>query len=318
MSAKTWQIARFTNNPLITADMLGHDGDNINGPSVLLKPEHISGIPGKYLCYFGHHEGQYIRLAYANALEGPWHIYPGGVLNVRDLSWHPDHVASPDVHVDKATGEIVMYFHSPTEPMVPSTDPDYLEKARNIPQKSFLATSRDGLHFTANPQALGNSYFRVWEWQGRLYALPREAKPLYVSVTGNPLDFAAYESPLACLGRDHCLRHVTLLREGDVIWVFYTRIGDAPERILASSFRMQANPALWELSPPEEILRPEMPWEGSDLPIVPSRFGCTLDHENALRDPYVFQDGENCYLFYCGDAERAIGCARLWHGTPIQ
>ncbi|MCR5813542.1 MAG: hypothetical protein K6G15_03475 [Desulfovibrio sp.] len=313
MAKNTWKIERFTSQPLITAAMLGEDGDNINGPSIIRVPKHITSAPGKYLCYFGHHEGQYIRLAYADALEGPWHIYPGGVLHVKDLPWHPDHVASPDVHLDGATGRIVMYFHSPIEPMVLASDPDYLEKAKAIPQKSFMAWSLDGLHFTAESKILGDSYFRVWAFQGRLYALPREARPLYVSPSGDPLDFRPQDSPLECLGRDNCLRHVALLDEGERMWVFYTRIGDAPERILASSFCMSDNPAHWEMTQPEEVLRPELPWEGCELPIVPSRFGCTLEHENALRDPYLFREGQSLYLFYCGDAERAIGAVRLQH-----
>ena len=36
-------------------------GNNINGPSVIRVPSWIRGAPGKYLMYFAHHNGDYIR-----------------------------------------------------------------------------------------------------------------------------------------------------------------------------------------------------------------------------------------------------------------
>ena len=54
-------------------------GDNINGPSLIRVPDWIPSALGKYYLYFAHHQGTYIRLAYADQLEGPWRLYSPGV-----------------------------------------------------------------------------------------------------------------------------------------------------------------------------------------------------------------------------------------------
>ena len=33
---------------------------------------------GRYYLYFSHHAGKFIRLAYADALTGPWKVHEGG------------------------------------------------------------------------------------------------------------------------------------------------------------------------------------------------------------------------------------------------
>ena len=55
-------------------------GNNINGPSVIRVPGWVKLPLGKYYMYFAHHAGQFIRMAYADAVEGPWRIYEPGVL----------------------------------------------------------------------------------------------------------------------------------------------------------------------------------------------------------------------------------------------
>ena len=91
-----------------------HDsiGDNINGPSVIKVPSWIQGL-GKYYMYFGHHDGTFIRMAYANAITGPYAIYTPGVL---DLSQTPlngvkAHIASPDVLINEFEKKLWMLFH---------------------------------------------------------------------------------------------------------------------------------------------------------------------------------------------------------------
>ena len=57
-------------------------GSNINGPSVIRVPDWVQQPLGRYYLYFSHHKGTYIRLAYADALMGPWKIHTPGVLDV--------------------------------------------------------------------------------------------------------------------------------------------------------------------------------------------------------------------------------------------
>ncbi len=300
---------RFFENPLITPAMLGNADENINGPSLIRNPARSGNGLGAYLLYFAHHEGRNIRLAHADDLRGPWRIHEPGVLPCAELPWRPDHVASPDMHVDGRNKRILMYFHSPVEPMIPSSDPDYLEKAARIPQKSFVAVSEDGLRFTVRERVLGDSYFRAWQWKNHWYALPRLAKPLLRA--SDPFGpFEEFSSPFS--GRKFGeIRHTAVMAEGDELTLFFTRIGDAPEHILFTRVRMRDDPTLWTAAPPVSLLLPETGYEGRGVPVRPSRFGAILGMECALRDPCVFRENGRIYLLYCVMAERGIAACEL-------
>lgn len=111
---------------------------------------------GRYYLYFGHHRGTYIRLAYADCLEGPWRTHPPGVLDLSS-SFFVKHIASPDVHVDQERREVRLYYHGPL--------------ADGAGQATRVALSGDGLRFTAQPEVLGAPYRRVFWWDGWYYGL---------------------------------------------------------------------------------------------------------------------------------------------------
>jgi hypothetical protein len=98
---------------------------------------------------------------------------------------------------------------------------------------------------------------------------------------------------------------------GDRLHVFWTRVGDRPERILHGTIDLTGDWRDWRLSEPVEILRPALSWEGANLPCAASLPGAAETPVNALRDPCVFEDGANFYLFYAGAGESAIGIAAL-------
>ncbi len=152
-------LQRFPTNQLITPASSPTLGDNINGPSVIRVPDWLPNPLGKYYLYFAHHAGTYIRLAYADELQGPWHIFEPGTLHLKHAEAFQDHIASPDVHVDDANQQIRMYFHG---------------VAKAMPgQWTGVAHSKDGIRFTAKPDLLGKFYFRVWQWQGHWYAIAK-------------------------------------------------------------------------------------------------------------------------------------------------
>ncbi len=104
------RIERFKHNPIITASLDPRVGDNINGPSLIRVPEWVVNRLGNYYLYFAHHRGDFIRLAYANELGGPWTVFSAGTLTL-EQSGCVDHIASPDVHVDARQQRIRMYYH---------------------------------------------------------------------------------------------------------------------------------------------------------------------------------------------------------------
>ncbi|MEZ4833868.1 MAG: hypothetical protein R2873_18115 [Caldilineaceae bacterium] len=106
------RVIRFPTNPIITPEMDSRIGANINGPSLLRVPDWLPDPLGRYYLYFGHHQGEFIRLAYADDLAGPWTVYAPGTLALDETPCH-GHIASPDVHVDDANRRIVMYYHGP-------------------------------------------------------------------------------------------------------------------------------------------------------------------------------------------------------------
>jgi hypothetical protein len=59
-------------------------GTNINGPSLIRVPGFVAQPLGKYYLYFAHHKGSYIRLAYADNVEGPYTVYTPGALQLSE------------------------------------------------------------------------------------------------------------------------------------------------------------------------------------------------------------------------------------------
>ena len=305
-----FDVKRFAENPLITPSMMGSADENINGPSLIRAPQWLKNKLGKYYLYFAHHEGQYIRLAYADDLHGPWKIYEPGVIHTKDLSWNPDHVASPDVLVDNEKQEIRLYFHSPVTPAPKSTDPDYRKKLESTKQDSFVGVAKDGLNFTVRPESLGPSYFRVWKYGALYYALPRLAMPLFQSKDGFA-PFVKTKSPFEDDPVFKSIRHVAVLAKGDLLTVFYSKIGDAPEHILMTQIQMNEKLSDWKATSPRSVLLPQTGYEGYALQAKPSLRGSSSNPENGLRDPAVFQEDGKTYLAYSVEGERGIAMAEL-------
>ncbi len=345
--------------PIVTAEhfrQLGapqNEGDNINGPSVIRIPDWIpkeqrAAPQAQYYLYFAHHHGQYIRLAWAQAIEGPWHLYrtgehvaPGqrGVLDLGDdrrialggTYTIEGHIASPDVHVDEDKRQIALYFHGATR-----SDGKRLKK-----QKSYVATSPWGLDFSTSisPVPLSDSYLRVFDHGGTLqglyssyHALPRSSVSPRSGTTDRErsggvlwethdapfLHFYGLQKTDGRIRHDGTpyVRHMGLYREDDRLHVFFTMKGHSPERILVTS--VDLNKDNWfDVAPvasPIEVLRAQREWEGAGIAPERSKKGAEFRLVNALRDPFVFSDRGDLYLFYAGGGERAIGVARLTLG----
>ena len=297
------RATRLLDAPIVSAGMLpGSDGANINGPSLIRVPDWVPGRLGRYYLYFAHHRGSYIRLAVADSLAGPWKLHAGGVLRVDETACdHQDgvrfvaHIGSPDVHVDESAREIRMYFHCPVR---------FTRSLRGRRQVSFVARSPDGLRFSAGEEPLGKPYFRAFHRDGVWYALGGDGF-LYRSRDG----LGGFARGPRLLGQR--ARHAAVAPAGDALRVFYTQIGDAPERILFASVDLRGDWMHWRAGDPSPVLEPERPWEGSELPLEPSRPGSAAQPARELRDPAFFEEGRESYLLYAAAGERGIGIARL-------
>ncbi len=303
MADETVRVVRLKNNPMIRPDLLpGHDGDNINGPSLIRVPEWVRNRLGRYYLYFAHHAGQYIRLAYADDLAGPWKIHLPGALHLKQTPMCQGHIASPDVMIDEERREFRMYFHGPP--------------AGRRGQESFVALSKNGLDFEAQPESLGLFYFRVFRWRDAWYAMAKGGE-LYRSADGLR-DFEKGHNPWSAGSSRGAManapgpRHVGLHRIASCLWVYYTNIGDAPERVMRCSVDVEGDWTRWKAGPPQEVLRPEHEWEGAALPVKRSQPGMAKEPENALRDPDIFVDDDHrVYLLYGVAGEQGIAIAEI-------
>ena len=320
---------RLAGGPIISPATQPAAGPNIQGPSLIRAPAWIRRPLGRYYLYFADHKGDHIRLAYADDLSGPWTLHPPGSLRIQDSGFPSKpppvddealrraealqrrspahrrlphsvldefatpHIASPDVHVDSANRRIVMYFHG-------------LEGFGF--QRSRVALSRDGISFRARPEIIARPYLRAFRHEGTTYAIAMPGRT-YRSADGLT-DFA--EGPVLF---NSDMRHLAVLKRGDRLWVFWTQVGHAPERILVSTIDLSVPWAQWRESAAVEVLRPELAWEGADLPAVPSTRSVAYGPVNQLRDPAIFEEGGRVFLLYAVAGESGIAIAEL-HFDP--
>lgn len=326
MATPMGRVERFTTNPLVTVNTSPSLGGNVNGPTVIRVPEWVERPLGRYYMYFANHMGEHIRLAYADALSGPWRIYEPGVLHARDTAFYrpqPDpsgpradfytHVASPEVFVDLDRRRLVMWVHGwwTNGERWPDTLPAARAWARERGYGQFTqaAESSDGVHFSVRPAVTRTSYLRVFQRNGDFYGVSRLG---VVSRASDPL--ASFTSGTS-LFRDgsyaNRVRHVAVMPRNDRLLVFFTAIGDAPERVMLSSVDLSGDWRAWRASAPVEILRPETLYECVDLPNAPSEGGDIDEPARQIRDPFVFQENGRAYLFYSTCGEQGIAGATI-------
>lgn len=316
-------VKRLLDRPIIGPALHDSIGVNIQGPSLIRVPDWMTDRLGQYYLYFADHKGSYIRLAYADHLAGPWTVHAPGSLHLRDSCFLTDpptvtpeqlarfearaarsgtllshdvlseittpHIASPDVHVDPVGKRIVMYFHG-------------LDDVGT--QLTRVAISRNGIDFTAQPERLGLSYMRVFSHDGMVFGLAMPGQ-IYRSRDG----FHDFQTGPLLFNPN--MRHAALLKRGTTLFVFWTQVGEAPERILLSLIDLSGDWLGWTDRPPVEVMRPERPWEGADAPLTPSIRSTAYGHVNQLRDPAIFEEDGRVYLLYAVAVESGIAIAEL-------
>jgi hypothetical protein len=338
-------------SPRLTALAKEQGYNNVNGPSLIRVPDWLENPLGNYYLYFSHHKGDFIRLAYADTVEGPWSIYEPGALALKNSGFLSEsiprlslgeglaelwnavsiylfrdsvlavyqavvtdqeirkqrgiaasqtlkaHIASPEVVIDEANKQIVMFFHGQRD---------------SLSQVSGVATSTNGLDFTASEKKLGSVYLRSFIYKDQYYFL---AAPGILYRSDELLgDYEPRDKSL--FGND--TRHSAVLLQGDQLTVVWSRVGDAPEQLLVSIVSLSSSDwDDWVPTHPTGLLRAEQPWEGSELPVQPSLRSESNERINDLRDPDIFVDVDGqVYLFYVAAGEQSIGVVGLNKVAP--
>ena len=319
------RVERLLDAPIIGPDLHPSIGVNIQGPSLIRVPAWVDDPLGAFYLYFADHKGHYIRLAYADDPLGPWRIHPPGSLQIADSHFLTEppvlsaeelarlsaaraasgarishdvlteattpHIASPDVHVDDINRRIVMYFHG-------------LDGVSR--QASRVATSTDGIRFMARPEVLGRTYMRAFRHDGFTYIM---SMPGQFYRSRDPL--GGFEEGPRLFNRN--MRHAALLPRGDTLLVFWTEVGQVPERILLSTIDISGDWTTWSQTPGVEVLRPAHDWEGANAPLEPSVRSTAYGHVNQLRDPAIFEDAVSgrTFLLYAVAGESGIAIAEV-------
>jgi|TARA_B110000503_G_scaffold116304_1_gene175297 hypothetical protein len=357
--AASLSVQRLSDGPIIETAMsarltalAAEEGySNINGPSLIAVPDWVENPLGNYYLYFSHHKGDFIRLAYADKVEGPWSIYEPGALELNQSGFPTDnipplslgeglaelwdsvsiylfrdsilavyqavvtdqeirkqrgiavsqslkaHIASPEVVVDDANQQIVMFFHGQRD---------------SLSQVSGVAVSTNGVDFIATERNLGGVYLRSFAYQDQHYFL---AAPGILYRSDELLgDYQPRQKSL--FGTD--ARHSAVLLQDDQLTVVWSRVGDAPERLLVSTVSLSSSDwDDWVPTYPTELMRAEQAWEGSELPVQSSLRGETNEPTNDLRDPELFVDADGqIYLLYVASGEQSIGIVGLSGAAP--
>jgi hypothetical protein len=199
------------------------------------------------------------------------------------------HIASPEVIVDDASRRFRLYYHG-------------LDAfARQV---SRVAVSSDGLDFEAKPEILAPPCLRMFHYRKSWYGLGMPGG-LFRSESG----LTDFEAGPVLFEPD--MRHAGLWLRGDELWVFWTRVGDAPERILLSTIDLSRDWEEWRESEPVEVRRATEDWEGGTLPPMPSVRSAVNRPANQLRDPFLFEDSGRPFLVYAVAGEAGLGIATL-------
>ena len=266
---------------------------NINGPTVIRK-----GLIF-HLFVSGHKDGTDIRRFEAASAQGPWQE---ANLEMPSFDRCKPGLHSPDIILFHGTYYMLAHGHGCEGIHVKRKQP------------TVTLTSNDLVHWVLPTKTYAaNEYFymRVFVHNNLFYAIAKSQEDSVGSMvllrSESPFGPFEYVKSLA-----PGVRHVSLHRKGAILFVFFTIIGDLPERILLGTINLDEDEDM-KLRPGPILLEP--PHDGN---LVPSRSGpASCDVAPQFRDPFFVPDSnegeaELRGIVYFADRELTIGAARLF------
>jgi hypothetical protein len=250
---------------------LGIASDNINGPVVFKRPNfYPSG--SEWIMYFGHHNGDGIRVAESEDLFR-WRVLDRVILHVNETPGY-GHVASPEVVV--LNDHLELYYHC---------------KYKDF-QYTFKAITQDGQNWEYDREVQGCFYFRLI---GSSYAIAKYKNNggIWYKKTNDKFVERGRLLPR--------MRHCCYC-DGVLYW---SEIGDMPEVI----YRGRLNLIDFTISNKEKIVIPSESYEITDL-LKPSQPGASVG-VTEVRDPYVVQNDGRTFIYYTVRGEEAIAFAEV-------
>lgn len=343
-----FSVTRLTDTPIIypemhpklVAEAKQYGYTNINGPSLIKVPDWVNHKLGKYYCYFAHHKGPFIRMAYADTLTGPWTMYDDEIMPLTKAGLATE--ATPALGINELKNHLEwtelfammevggkarkaweertkqkMKSSPPTTPHVASPEIFIDEKNKQIRlyyhgvkkgnlQMSKVALSKDGLNFQPAPEIIGLPYMRIFQHQEAFFGL---AMPGFIYRSKDGLSGFKVRNQWLF---DTDIRHSAIHKKGNSLYIFFSRVGDTPEQILFTKVDISSTDWNdWVAEPAQRLLKPKLDWEGANEPLIASMRGEMGVKVNQLRDPAIFEENGQLYLLYTGGGEQAIGIAKI-------
>jgi hypothetical protein len=276
---------------------------NICNPCIVKVPEWVRDPIGKYYLYYADHRGKFIKFAFSNSIFNNWKIKLNTIININSFKNAINHIASPEIYIDNNKKKFYLLTHS--------------HSTTHKGQWTYVSESNNGLNFKViNDKPLAPFYLRVFKYNNFFYGVSKGGNLWKSNDLINEFEpcqnlFDLSKSNDLLHNYDGAIRHVGLFVENNTLYIFYSKIGDKPERIYYSRLILEVNDKNWKFTFETELLRPTLDFEGANLPLTKSKPGDTPFMENALRDPYLFKINNNYYLAYCVKGEFGIAIAEI-------
>ena len=185
----------------------------------------------------------------------------------------------------------------------------YFHSVAKTGQVSYMVTSPNGLTFGGPCQpseGVAPFYLRTFYVDGEVYGIAKVGNEGGVLL--RQTENGKFSRGPRILNR---MRHAAVIVHESVLSIFYTRIGDAPERILMSCVDLRSPWETWKPRNERTILIPEGHSEGENYEPTPSTPGMATKVRQ-LRDPFVLlTNNGNLFLFFSFAGEEGIRVSEL-------